>query len=298
MTDDRIAYKKKLVAFVDILGFGDLVRKSVDEGDAEIILRTMKRLASNDDIESYRGNAAQICKNAEKLSNDLDFRISQVSDCVVVSAELSPAGAINIVNYCRKIAERLLLREGRLCEGYLTIGEIYHEGVDFFGTGYQDAVDGSKKAGCIEFYSGELGTPFIEIDSVVSDFINECSDDCIKNQLGKMTIERENYFLISPYGIFDRLLDGSVDFENKKFDDIHHEISTARILISKIEQDLQRSAPKNDRGMKKVDISLEKLKEARMKIDQADKMIRILGKPYPEGSFTPSSFPDLFGKQH
>lgn len=145
MTERPIRYEDKFVAFVDILGFKRIVERSAADDDAESIARMIDRLAPRADVAHYQEYGAEICPCSEKFSADLAMRITQVSDCVIVSTEVSPSGAINIVNFCRKVAERLLLRECVLCQGYLTRGKIFHDEMTFFGPGYQAAVEGEKK---------------------------------------------------------------------------------------------------------------------------------------------------------
>jgi hypothetical protein len=281
MKKSLITYEEKFVAFVDILGFKSLIENSVSANDAVSIARMIKRLGSDNDTTLYREDGAEICPDSKKHRDDLGFRISQVSDCVVVSAEVSPAGAINIVNYCRKIAERLLLRERVLCQGYLTSGKICHEGMMFFGPGYQRAWDGVQNAAAIKWEPGVLGTPFIEVDPAVSSYLDANGDACTKNQFVRMTISRDTYLVISPYGIFDRMIEWAIDPANKSVDDMHREIESARNLVGKIESDLSASKPINDRGREKLRISLEKLSEARAKLAQADEDIDFLSSPFP-----------------
>lgn len=148
-------------------------------------------LGSGGDIALYQEGGAEICPDSEKLNHDIGFRISQVSDCVIVSAEVSPFGLINIVNYCRKIAERSLIREEVLCQGYLTKAQIYHEGMMFFGSGYQEALEGEKSAVGVEWEDGILGTLFIEVcSSSVMPYLKANQDECLREQFERMTISR------------------------------------------------------------------------------------------------------------
>src|SRR6267378_3569937 len=75
---------------------------------------------------------------AARVRADLDFRLTQISDCVVVSTEISPAGVINLVNRCWGAVIRLL-QNGLMCRGYITRGRIFHTETQVIGTGYQRA---------------------------------------------------------------------------------------------------------------------------------------------------------------
>lgn len=272
MAKRPIRYEEKFVAFVDILGFKQIVEKSAINDDAEAIARMIDRLGTEKDIAFYREDGAEICPCSEKHSADLAMRISQVSDCVVVSAEVSPAGAINIVNFCRRVAERLLLREGVLCQGYLTRGKIVHEGMMFFGPGYQAAVDGEKTAAAIKWKGKALGTPFIEVDPVIASYFEAHGDDCTRKTFSEMTISGTANTLISPYGIFDRLADWASDI-SKSPKKRRAEFDSARDIIDRVEKDIRASKPVNSRGRKKLKISREKLSKARDRLTEVEDML-------------------------
>lgn len=275
-----MTYQEKFVAFIDILGFKELVKKSVEADDAESIARMVRRLGSDDDIALYREDGAEICPHSQKLQKDLSLYITQVPDCVIVSAEVSPAGAINIVNYCRKIAERLLLRESVLCRGYLTKGKVYHQGAIIFGPAYLDAIVGEKKAAAVAWFDGNLGRPFIEVDPAVSSYLSACGDECTRTMYPRMVIAEGDYAVISPYGIFARLIDWTID-PAKTRDEMHKEINHARKTINDIEKVLVSSKPTHDRAQAILSISFGKLSEARRRLNAADEMIANLHSPFP-----------------
>lgn len=280
MAGQEIKYEDKFVAFVDILGFKEIVTNSAARDDPKSVARMIRRLGSEDDIALYRGYGAEVCPTSEKRSADLAMRISQVSDCVVVSAEVSPAGAINIVNFCRKIAERLLLREGVLCQGYLTRGKIVHDGMMFFGPGYQAAVAGEKTAAAIELPDGTLGTPFIEIDPVVVSYNETYGDDCTREMFSRMTISVDDYVLISPYGIFDRLANWAFD-PSKSPDQMCDELGSAKHIIDQIESKLAASKPCHPRAQSKLDISFAELSKARDRLADVEDIFAGFSRPFP-----------------
>jgi hypothetical protein len=195
---------------------------------------------------------------------------------------VSPSGLINIVNYCRKITERLLIRERVLCKGYLTKGQIYHEGMMFFGSGYQEALDGEKYAAGVEWDDGILGMPFIEIaSSSVMPYLKAIQDECIKKQFEGMTFSRDHYIVISPYGVFDRLINWAIKPNCKTVDTMHKEIASARDLIDKLESNFQSAKVSDNRAKEKVRVNLEQLLQVREKLAQADNMIQVLSSPFP-----------------
>ncbi len=268
----NLRYKDKFIAFVDILGFKEIVKKSEISSDADSVARMLRRLGSDEDAALYQNLGPVICPDSEKLSSDLNMRISQVSDCVVISSEISPAGAINIIDFCRQIAERLLLREGVLCKGYLTRGEIVHEGMLFFGPGYQDAIEGEKNAAAIVTPEGKTGTPFIEIDNFVVKYFEKNGDDCTRKMFSRMTILSEKYALISPYLIFDRIAEWSVD-PSKSESQMRNELTSAKEIINRVEFELKASKPVVSQAKVKLDISLRELSKARNRLSRVEEML-------------------------
>ena len=280
MTNSRVKYEDKFVAFIDILGFKGLVEESAANDDPSSIVRIIERLWTENDRLLYSEYGAEICPNSQRDSKNLSFCITQISDCVIVSAEISPAGAINIVNYCRKIAERLLLREGVLCQGYLAMGKVCHQGTIIFGPAYQEAVNEEKEAAAIEWIDGSLGTPFIEVNQAISSYIEEAGDECIHKQFSRMTIPYAKYRLISPYGIFTRMIDWVISGNNTP-EQMHREVQSARDIIDTLDKSLIASKPINGRAREKIRISCEKLSDARNYLTEADETIDVLASPLP-----------------
>lgn len=280
MLNCRFKYEQRFVAFVDILGFHELVKHSVKNDDADSIGRMIHRLAPDADIELYKQTGAEVCPDSRRINHDLAVQITQVSDCVIISAEISPAGAINIINYCRKVAERLLLREHVLCRGYLTMGAVYHEGTTIFGTAYQEAVDGERRAAAIEWGGGTLGTPFIEINNSVADYLAEKGNECTRKLLPRLTFPYEDYLVVSPYGIFSRMVNWAVS-PNKTPDEIRREIDYALQGVDKIQGSLTCAKPLDKSGREKIRISLDKLAEARSALNQALNDVEMLESPFP-----------------
>jgi hypothetical protein len=87
-----------------------------------------------------------------------------------VSAEVSPAGIINLLFHCGSI-QTILLTQGYLCRGYVTRGSIYHTDTQFFGSGYMRAFEGERHVSIFQVDAADRGTPFIEVDSDVCQYI-------------------------------------------------------------------------------------------------------------------------------
>lgn len=181
-----MAYAKKFVAFVDVLGFSKMVDDSVaGKGPcADEIVAMLAAFGSSSDAETYATYGPIVCPEAPCIRKDLSFEFIQISDCMVASAETSPAGLINLVDHCTKAVIRFL-KHGRMCRGYITHGEIVHRGALLFGTGYQNAYKGEASVSAFKRDADERGTPFVEIDPVVVDYVRKCADPCVTKMFAR-----------------------------------------------------------------------------------------------------------------
>ena len=128
LLDGEVRTREKLIAYVDVLGFSALVEEAErDGGDVRKAGALATALGSAKDSSQFAQYGPSTCPHSRHIQKDLDFQVTQISDCVVVSAEISPSGAINLAQYCFGISMRLL-GLGALCRGYVTRGNIHHEG--------------------------------------------------------------------------------------------------------------------------------------------------------------------------
>jgi hypothetical protein len=139
-----------------------------------------------------------ICPQSRRLAADIDFKMTQISDCVVISAEVSPAGVMNLAHYCFGIAITLFSK-GALCRGYMTRGNIFHDDHQFIGTGYVHAVENEKSVAFMRADVEEEGTPFIQIDETVTDYVRSESDECVRKMFARIVRSDETYTAIYPF---------------------------------------------------------------------------------------------------
>jgi hypothetical protein len=179
-------FKDKFIGFVDILGFKKLV-EAAEQGSVtnlNEVRGVLKEFGSPDKRERLGKSGSQICPHSKSVQRDLDFRVTQVSDSVLVSCEISPVGAINVIEHCWSILF-CLLQKGAMCRGYITRGRISHEAdCDFVGTGAQKAL-ANEKVVAFKQAASERGTPFVEIDPNVSEYVNNCGDECVKKMFSR-----------------------------------------------------------------------------------------------------------------
>ena len=72
-----------------------------------------------------------------------------------------------------------LIRQGLLCRGYITRGSIYHVDGQMIGTGYQKAYEKERNVAAFKREAGESGTPFVEVDGAVCEYVKQCGDSCV-----------------------------------------------------------------------------------------------------------------------
>jgi hypothetical protein len=183
---NEITFKEKFIGFVDILGFKGLV-KAAEEGTGMPlveILDLVKILGTSEDRMEFVKFGPLVCPKSRYIQRDLDFQITQISDCVVVSSEVSPAGLINLINHCFSVVIKLM-NQGIMCRGYITQGSVYHIDKQIIGTGYQEAYRKESSVTAFKREADERGTPFIEIDPVISDFVRSHGDSCVRKMFSR-----------------------------------------------------------------------------------------------------------------
>jgi hypothetical protein len=177
---EQLVFEDKFIAFVDVLGFENIVNaaESGNPKHLQEVLSILEESGSPATRLKLDQCGASICPNSQRLQRNLNFRATHISDCIVVSCEVSPAGIINLINHCCVFVLKLL-RIGVMCRGFMTRGRISHSDSQFVGTGYQRAYGGESNVTIFKRESNERGTPFVELDSAVIEYIRSC-DACVQ----------------------------------------------------------------------------------------------------------------------
>jgi hypothetical protein len=150
-------YQKRLVAFVDILGFKSMIGQ-VDAGYLE-------PEAISDILLTIRSNARVARRHFA----------TNMSDSIVMSAPLTTGGLKSII-VSLEILTRRLLRSGIFLRGAVTVGSIFHNEHSVFGQGLIDA---------FQLESTSAIYPRILItDGLVKD-INELKDARLRGSIRK-----------------------------------------------------------------------------------------------------------------
>lgn len=191
--------KEKFIAFIDILGFSDLVEKAEKTGEGFArALELTEALGSEADGQKFADHGPTTCPSSARIQKDLDFKVTQISDCAVLSVEVSPAGIVNLLNHCF-VTSLKLLAKGALCRGLILRGNIHHDGRQFIGTGYMTAFRGESQVRFLQKDESEKGTPFIALDSEVVQYIQNETDDCVLKMTDRMTRSDGKYTAIYPF---------------------------------------------------------------------------------------------------
>jgi hypothetical protein len=164
----------KFIGIVDIMGFKSLVR-AAEAGKGltlEDLSKAVEALGTEADVQRITTYGPRTCPLAPRIQKDLDFQITRASDCVIVSAEVSPAGVINLISHCWT-AQLALLRMGILCRGYIKRGLIYHTKPHQIGSGLSDAVEREKQVSVFKQNADEQGTPFIEVSPEIVEYVSD-----------------------------------------------------------------------------------------------------------------------------
>lgn len=276
-------FKEKFVAFIDILGFKRLV-KDAEAGKGLPLTQLIKLLESFGSAEKrakYEKDGPYCCPQSQFLERNIDFRLTQISDCAIVSAEVSPAGAINLINHCWGVVIKFL-QHGIMCRGYITRGRIYHTETQFIGTGSQNAYEAEKQVSLFKRAADERGTPFVEIDRAVCDYINNCEDACVKEMFSRMTKSDGDGIALFPFkrlshsfiiGGFGKRFDP--DKERQSNQNLRQTLLTFRDrVMSYVDSSNPDAVRKSDHYVGALNAQLEMC-------DRTDEMIDELCAPFP-----------------
>ena len=167
---------------------------------------------------SEKMHQPSICPQSTRLAADVDFKVTQISDCVVLSTEVSPAGVINLAHYCFGVAITLLSK-GVLCRGYMTRGNIFHDDHQFVGTGYLHALENEKSVAFMRTDVEDNGTPFIQIDETVTDYVRSEGDECVRKMFARIVRSDDAYTAIYPFEAMSKIPSAliTLDFNPKEW---------------------------------------------------------------------------------
>lgn len=274
-------FEDKFIAFIDVLGFKSMVTKSEAGTGFELteLLEILKKLGDGSERERFEKYGPTCCPMAPRVEKNLNFRVTQISDCAIVSSEVSPAGIINLISHCWGAVIELMTR-GILCRGYIKRGRVYHTDSQIIGSGYQEAFFAESKVSAFKQEADERGTPYIEVDGDVASYIEGQSDACVKDMFNRM-IKRDgdaivlfpfqrlqHSFIVAQYG---RNFEPTKEFKSN---------DNVRKNIQRYKQTIESLVDPEKNAQSKVRHYIKALNEQLLACDATDEAIRMLSKPF------------------
>lgn len=162
-------YENRFVAFLDILGFKNLIYKIESEQKESSDFNRVRSILNFLHEESIESNGQHDLPIYVKEGDSLiekelgDPRISYISDCVIISTESSFDGFKSLCNKLTKFSTDIAC-DGVFVRGAITYGKIYHHGPMLFGSAYQRAYELESKTAIY---------PRIIIDDNIFNFLKE-----------------------------------------------------------------------------------------------------------------------------
>jgi len=272
-------YQEKFIAYIDILGFKKLVKNSEDGTGMVLpeLMELLKALGSPDDIAQLKKYGPITCPESVYIQRDLDFKITQISDCVVISSEISPAGIINLISHCWAAVLKLL-QKGILCRGYITKGSIYHTESQFIGSGFIEACTQEREVIIFRREENEKGTPFVELSPIICDYVEGCRDKCVKEMFSRFVVKDGEMLALFPFKRLSHsfLIAGfGIKFDPQKEKSSNQNV---RILIERLKERIMEFVDNGDpKAVRKSEHYIKALNEQLVVCDKADEMIERLG---------------------
>lgn len=120
MTERTPNYEDRYCAFIDILGFRNLVKGLNRASDAVALRDVLRKIHAPTSVPT--------------ISWEVDFRAQSISDAIALSTTTLDSGLYRILEAIEKLAVDLL-RAGYFIRGGLVRGPLYHDGSMVFGDG-------------------------------------------------------------------------------------------------------------------------------------------------------------------
>lgn len=159
-SDAQRELRKSIVAFVDVLGFTNLVRKAKGQGKSqEVFLNFHQVLYSwhNRQEEYYKSKFDMPFLGGKKDG----YKIRIFTDCILIGLPIRKSGiGYNFIEGCNEFFDMLseiyllqmeLVNQGYFVRGSIAVDELYMDEVIIYGIG------------AIEAYEGEIKKPNIHV---------------------------------------------------------------------------------------------------------------------------------------
>ena len=191
-----------------------------------------------------------------------------------------------------------------MCRGYIKRGLIYHTNDYCVGSGLNEVVEGEKNVSIFKTEDDEHGTPFIEIDKNILEYVNdETSDDGVKKAFSEFTRTKKlDVVVVAAIFPFKRFDPGdSIPWGEKLDSDkakAHEAIATVRNWMHRVEEMVRRHVDHSDESSRQSALQKERciiqmLDDQRAVCDRTERAIHEMAESFPAGTFTPEGFPGL-----
>ena len=275
------AFTEKFVAFVDVLGFKTLVTESERGTGMPLaeLLELLQKLGDGIERARFEEHGGGWCPMAPRIEKNLDFRVTQISDCVIVSSEVSPAGVINLVSHCWGAVIELLAR-GIMCRGYIKRGHVFHTDTQVIGSGYQEAYLAESKVNAFKRQADERGTPYVEVDIEVAAYVQSQPDPCVKEMFERMVKRDGSTVVLFPFQRLHHsfIIAGS----GHKFDpekELKSNDNLRKILRRYKDKVMSFADPGNESAVAKSNHYIGALDAQLRACDETDRVIHMLSSP-------------------
>ena len=271
-------FREKFIAFVDILGFSSKV-ESVEKGDGTLstLLQHCSKLEQPLHAQEISNNGPMICPESRYKCRTLDYVVTQISDCVVISSEVSPAGIINLIHHVSASIFALFTR-GMMVRGYVTRGSICHNDKHCVGTGYQRAFNREKSIQAFCTSDDDVGTPFVEVDPTVLRYIRSETDSCVRTMFDKLVKEDQVHevTVLFPFRHLIDVVGGNIGNPEK----CRNSISIIRTSLRTFGERLESQSPSSEPSAnRKAKYYREIIDELLAECDRIESFVELLKQP-------------------
>lgn len=240
-------YDNKLIIFIDILGFSNMVYESENDMSKfkailEVVSDLQKTIVEKYEFEKVHEELMRKKKSisygqeSDRYVNPSKFKYSMFSDSIIITLDFIETQSLVGIVSSLGLLQAKYMAKGKLIRGGITFGKVYHEDSVCFGPGFIRAVDLEKEAKFprIIIDKGILeGTNLPEWDELTYNFYSSLLSSWLKQDINPLALldKDSGYYYINPL-----LTHNSHDY----YEDIVEAInSNIRVLIEqKVEQSI------------------------------------------------------------
>jgi len=215
--ESKYKYQNRIVAFVDIIGFKDLVYSSSEVKLKEVLL-ALEELQY--EFIEHKNTEFQVMwrdlffDDIEMAGDLYHTQVHQISDCIIISKLAHRPGSLEDLVLDCSLVIHLLIKHGLLCRGSISYGKTLHDSNHIVGPAYIKAYEGEEK----EFLPAVSFSQ--EVYNLTKSYTskNEKHQDYFKHCIVEHT--DDNYFIdyFNDYGLF-------IDV-NSKYEDHYNKLKS------------------------------------------------------------------------